>query len=206
MLLKKELSVCQRGRKNNVLQKGGNDLLYRVKFNSIQTMTTQAENLLNPSRYYLSGEAKKRLRWLYILYDQCDNNTTQAANKIGISREWLSKIKSIFEKNKKDPRSLEPKSRAPNDTSNRNRISQEKEDKILEIRNRYPWGEEKISTILLRDYCLKVSKNTVNRYLHIHKRINPKISAKNQKFWKDKKQRERQKQINLKIKIIFPEL
>lgn len=189
---------------NNNLQKGGNDLLYRIKLNSIQTMATQAENLLNPSRYYLSAEAKKRLRWLYILYYECNDNITKSANKIGVSREWLSKIKSIFEKNKKDPRSLEPKSRAPNDTSDRNRISQEKENKILEIRDEYPWGEEKISTILLRDYHLKVSKNTVNRYLHRHKRINPKISAKNKNAWKNKKQREKQKQINLKIKYRPP--
>ncbi|MBI4653064.1 hypothetical protein HY750_02320 [Candidatus Kuenenbacteria bacterium] len=49
-------------------------------------MQTKAENLLNPFRYYLSNEAKKRLKWLYILYYECDNNVTKAANKINISR------------------------------------------------------------------------------------------------------------------------
>ena len=72
-----------------------NNLLYRIKINSIQLMQTKAERKLNPLRYYLSDSAKKRLRWMYIIYYECDNNISQAANKIGISREWLSKIKSV---------------------------------------------------------------------------------------------------------------
>ena len=76
-------------------------------------MQSQAENRLNPYRYYLSEQAKKRLRWLYVLYYECDDNTTLAAKKIGLSREWLSKLKNKFEDNDKDPRSLEPESKAP---------------------------------------------------------------------------------------------
>jgi len=49
-------------------------------------MQTKAENLLNPFRHHLSESAKKRLRWLYIVYYEADNNVTRAANKIGISR------------------------------------------------------------------------------------------------------------------------
>jgi len=37
------------------------------------------------------------LRWLYIVYYEADNNVTKVANKIGISREWLSKIKNKLE-------------------------------------------------------------------------------------------------------------
>jgi transposase len=156
-------------------------------------MQTKAENLLNPLRYYLSDEAKKRLRWLYILYYEYDYNVKKAANKIGISREWLSKIKSRFEKSNKDPRSLEPESRAPHYTNNRQRIPQETEEKILEIRDKYGWGKEDISVVLWRDYQLKASASTVNRYLHKHLRINPKISGRHQKAWLEKKIRENQK-------------
>jgi len=169
-----------------------NELKYRVNLNSIQLMQNKAENLLNPLRYYLSDEAKKRLRWLYVLYHEGADNVALTANKIGISREWLSKIKNKFEKHNRDPRSLEPQSRAPHQTGNRQRISPETEAKILEIRDRYGWGKEDISIVLWRDYHLKASASTVNRYLHKHLRINPKISERNQKAWAEKKIRDNQ--------------
>ena len=179
--------------------------MYRVIRNSIQTMQTNVENLLNPYRYYLSEGAKKRLRWLYILYEECGNNVSRAANKIGISREWLSKIKSKFERNYRDPRCLEPESRAPCHTSKRKKISKETEDLILKVRDQYPaWGEKKIARIIWRDYQVKVSKNTVNRYLHKHQRIDPKISERNEKAWQLKKEREKVEEINLKIKYRPP--
>jgi len=180
-----------------------NELLSRVKLNSRQFMQTKAENLLNPLRYHLSEAAKKRLRWLYEIYYETDNDVKKAANKIGISREWLSKIKNKFERSNKDPRSLEPESRAPRDTTNRNKISQETEQKILEIRDRYGWGKEDISVVLKRDYDLAASPSTVNRYLHKHKRLDPKISEKNQKAWAEKKIREKEK-ISLTIKYRPP--
>jgi len=182
-----------------------NGFLYRVINNSIQLMQTKAENLLNPHCQHLSREAKKRLRWLYILYEECGNNVKQAANKIGVSRQWLSKIKFIFERNKRDPRSLEPESRAPRNTSKRNRIPKETEEMIIFVRNNYPaWGEKKIARILWRDYHIKVSKNTVNRYLHKHLKIDPKISEKNKKAWLVKREREKNKEINLKLKYRPP--
>ena len=188
-----------------LLKNNKSDFLYRVINNSIQLMQTKANNLLNPHRHYLSKEAKKRLRWLYILYEECSNNVKQASNKIGISRQWLSVIKSIFEKNGRDPRSLEPESRAPCNTSKRNRIPKETEKMIIFVRDNYPfWGEKKIARILWRDYDIKVSKNTVNRYLHKHLRIDPKISDKNKKAWQGKKEREKEKGIILKLKYRPP--
>lgn len=153
-------------------------------------MQTKAENLLNPHRDHLSAEAKKRLRWLYILYEECENNVKRAANKIGISRQWLSIIKAIFENSHRDPRSLEPESRTPWDTSKRKRIAKEIENKILEVRDKYGWGKEKIAAFLKTEYALKVNHNTVNKYLHIHKKINPRLSLKNFNAFKDKKERE----------------
>ena len=121
------------------------DLIKEIKNNLIKSMQTRAEKLLNPNNYHLSVEAKKRLRWLYILYYEQQGNVTKAANRIGISRPWLSKIKSIFEHNHRDPKKLESLSRAPNNTSKRKRISKDVEDLILNIRDRYGWGKEKIS-------------------------------------------------------------
>lgn len=121
-----------------------NELLYRITLNSIEYMNTKAENLLNPVHYRLSSKAKRRLRWMYVLYYECGGNVTSAAHKINISRQWLSALKSKFEGSGNDPRRLEPESRAPNNTSCRNRIFQEAEDKIVEVRGKYPaWAEKK---------------------------------------------------------------
>ncbi len=119
-------------------------------------MQLKAEKLLNPNNYHLSPEAKKRLRWLYLHYEK-QGNVTQAANKAGISRQWLSKIKAIFERNNCHPRSLEPLSRAPHHTSKRKRISKDAEQKILEIRDNYGWGKEKISAYLKTEYGDKLA-------------------------------------------------
>jgi len=179
----------------------GNDLLESVRINSLQLMATKAENLLNPCRYHLSGEAKKKLKWLYLLYYECGGNASKASNKIGISRQWLSTVKNNFERSQRDPRELEPESRAPLNASKRKRISKEMEERIIEIRDCYPcWGKEKISVILKRDYSLQAHPSTVNRYLRKHFRIDPKISVKNKRAWRNKKQKE----INLKIKYRPP--
>lgn len=167
-------------------------------------MQTVAENLLNPLRYYLSDEAKKRLKWLYLLYYECDENVTQAANKIGVSRQWLSTLKNKFERNIKDPRSLEPASRAPRSTVNRDRIAQETENKIIELRDEHGWGKKPISVVLKRDYGLAAGSSTVNRYLHKHKKICPKISERNEKAWLEKKLREELGKINLTVKYRPP--
>jgi transposase InsO family protein len=171
---------------------GINQLRYGISNNSLPIMQSQAERRLNPFNYYLSKEAKKRLKWLYLLYYEFDSNVSLAAKKIGLSREWLSKLKSKFEKSSKNPRSLEPKSKAPRNTNNRERIPEETEEKILKIRDKYGWGKEDISVVLWRDYHLKACPSTVNRYLHKHARINPKISERNQKAWLEKKIREDQ--------------
>lgn len=182
-----------------------NELTYRIKLNSIQLMQTKAENLLNPKKYHLSKEAKKRLRWIYIIYYETRGNVKKAANQIGVSREWLSKLKSKFEKSGKDPRSLEQKSRAPKNTNNRERIADEVEDKILEIRDEHGWGKESISVVLDRDHKMQASSSTVNRYLHKHKRICPKISERNKKVWIEKKLRDELKEkTNITVKYRPP--
>lgn len=178
-------------------------MIREVKNNLIKSMQTIAEKLLNPNNYHLSSEAKKKLRWLYVLYYECRDNVAQAANKIGVSREWLSKTKSKFERCHQDPRSLEPESRTPHDTSKRKRISKETENKILEVRDKYGWGKEKISGFLFTEYKIRVRPNTVNKYLHIHKRIDPKLSLKNIEAFRDKKQRESERVV-FKVKYRPP--
>lgn len=169
-----------------------NTWLEDIKQRNIQRMTNLAEKKLNPKHYHLSTEAKRRLHWLYILYYEQDGNVTKAANKIGISRQWLSPLKNIFEKRGKDPRVLEPESKAPIHTSNRKRISKNIEDTILKVRkdSKNVWGKVKIAVVLERDYKIKIDPNTVNNYLHKHKLIDPKISLKNSKAWQAKKARE----------------
>lgn len=184
------------------------ELLYRVNLNSlnsIQYMQTRAEKLFNPCRYHLSAEAKKRLRWMYLLYSEEEGNVTRAAKKIGLSRQWLSELKSVFEYHRKDPRSLEPESKAPHHTDKRQKISREAEEKILAIRDKYGWGKAPISTVLFRDYRLQASPSTVNRYLRKHLRIDPKLSERNKKAWAEKKLRESLKENqNLIIKYRPP--
>ena len=180
-------------------------ILDRINFNSIQLMKTKAIQKLNPYRYQLSKVAKQRIRWLYVAYYETNNNVTMAASKIGISREWLSKIKSKFENSQRDPRSLEPESTAPFNINKRQRISKEIEEKILEVRNKHPYlGEKKISRVLERDYQIKVSSPTINRYLHKHQKISPTISDRIKKAWSEKKEREKSKEINLKVKYRPP--
>lgn len=179
------------------------DLIKEVKNNLIKSMQTRAEKLLNPHHYHLSSAAKTRLRWLYILYYEQQGNVSRAANRAGISRQWLSEIKTIFEHNNRDSRSLEPQSKAPHNTSKRKRISEDIEDKILKVRDKYGWGKEKISAFLKTEYGIKVHHNTVNKYLHLHKRIDPKLSLKNIKAFQDKKQRDSEKTI-FKVKFRPP--
>lgn len=152
---------------------------------SINIMQNKAESRLNPRGYKLSDEAKKRLRWMYIIEFECDGNISRAAKKIGISRPWLSQIYSKWIKDR-DPLALEPKSRAPNNTDNRKRIGQEIENKIIEVRKEYHWGKDKLATILDRDHNTKVGASTVNRYLDKHGLLDIKISNRIKTAYKNK--------------------
>ena len=177
---------------NNLKKEGVNAWLDDIKHNHLERMKNTAEKELNPKHYHLSDEARKRLYWLWVLYRECDSNVTIAARKIGITRQWLSMLKNLFESKGKDPRVLEPESKAPIHTKNRKRISKDIENKILKIRkdSKNVWGKVKIAVVLKRDYQVKINPNTVNKYLHKHKLIDPKISSKNSKAWRAKKARE----------------
>jgi len=170
--------------------------------NKTDIMQTQAEIKLNRLRYYLSPEAKKRLKWMYVVKYECDNNLTQAAKRIGISRTWLSQVHGHWKNHGEDPRSLEPESRAPHDASNRKRIDQKIENKIIEIRKKFkPWGKDKLTVILKRDFKMKAGASTVNRYLHKHNLIDPKLSEKNKLAWRRKKEK-----IEMKFKMRPPSI
>lgn len=177
------------------------DLIRVQEAKLIKFMQSRAERMLNPKKYYLSEDAKKKLRWLYVLYYEQEKNVSRAANNIGISRQWLFNVKKIFEYNNRDPRSLEPQSRAPNNTSNRkDRIAKYKEDLIIKTRKDYGWGKDKITAYLDNELKIKINHNTINKYLHKHKLISPKISLKNSQAMMKKKERE----INLRAKFRPP--
>ena len=167
-----------------------NDWLNGLIIDPTNLMQTKATKRLNPYNYHLSSSAKQRLSWLYLLYYEQDGNVTKTSSRIGISRQWLSVLKAIFEKNDRDPRSMEPVSRAPHDTTNRSRITRDAENKIIAIRDAYGWGKEKIAAHLKDEQGLEVNHNTVNKYLHRHNRISPALSLKNIKAWQNKKQRD----------------
>lgn len=152
------------------------DRFYQLVNKSIDIMQTKAENELNPLKYPLSAVAKRRLKWMYIIYNECEGKVARAARKIGISRQWLSKLHSTWKKSKEDPRSLEPESKAPINTANRRKISKEIEDKIIEVRKDYHWGKDKLITVLKRDHDIKVGASTINRYLNKHGLLDVKIS------------------------------
>ena len=143
---------------------------------SVDPMQTTAQRQLNPLGLPLSEEAKKRLKWMYIIQFECGNKITKAAKKIGVSRQWLSKIHSKWESSGQDPKSLEPESRAPNNTDKRNRIDSEIKDAIVEARKKYHWGKDKLTTILDTEYKIIVSPTTINRYLNKKGLINVKIA------------------------------
>jgi transposase len=144
----------------------------------IDIMQTKAESKLNPLQYPLSDEAKKRLKWMYIIHFECDGKITKASKRIGVSRQWLSELHSKWNRSGKDPRALEPQSKAPKHTDNRERINQKIEDKIIEVRKEYHWGKDKLATILDRDHDIQVGASTVNRYLDKHGLLDIKISKR----------------------------
>ena len=146
----------------------------------------QIEHKLNPLRYHLSDEAKKKLRWMYIVHYECDKNITKGAIKIGKSRQWLSQINKRWISNKKDPRSLEPDSRAPKNTDNRIRIDSETEDEIIRLRGKYHWGKDKLVTLIENAEGMKAGATSINRILDKHGLLDVKISSKNKLAHKNK--------------------
>ena len=160
---------------------------------SIDIMQTKANEKLNPLKYPLSDEARKRLKWMYIIHFECNKNIAKASRRIGVSRQWLSKIHSTWINSEKDPRSLEPKSKAPKNTDNRKRINLETENKILEVRKEYHWGKDKLETILDRDYNVQVGTSTINRYLDKHGLLDIKISKRIKSAHKNKIIEQKQK-------------
>ncbi len=106
-----------------------------------------------------------------------------------------------------DANPREPKSKAPHDTSSRQRVSKETEVLIIQIRDGSlnSWGKEKIARVLKRDYGINVNPNTVNKYLHKHQRISPKISLKNIKAFEEKKKRDSE-DILFKVKFRPPRI
>lgn len=148
------------------------------------------QRTLNPRRYHLSREAEKRLRWMYVVERRCAGNLTQAADALHVSREWLTKLHRRFIRSRRDPRTLESRSRAPRDCSKRKRTPPPTVEMIVSVRRQYPaWGKEKIARILARTHGVTVSPTTVGRYLTKKRLINPRISEKNRRAWNGRRER-----------------
>ena len=76
----------------------------------------------------------------------------------------MSHLKQMFEHNNKDPRCLEPESRAPGTTDKRNRIPKETENLILKVRDESlnSWGKEKTNKYI-QERAIKSSKTAYPR-------------------------------------------
>lgn len=160
---------------------------------SIDIMQSKANKKLNPLKHPLSDEAKKRLKWIYIIHFECNKNVSRAARRIGISRTWLSQINSKWLKADKDPCSLEPVSKTPLNTDKRKKIDKKIEDKIIWARKEYHWGKDKLETVLKRDHGMKVGASTINRYLDKHGLLDVKISKRIKSAHKNKIIEQKQK-------------
>jgi transposase InsO family protein len=169
------------------------DGFYQLIHQTVDFMQTKAENKLNPFKHPLSDEAKKRLKWMYIIHFECGGRIAKAARKINISRQWLSKLHSAWDGADKDPRALEPESRAPRNTDRRKRIAWQAENKIIEVRNKYRWGKDKLATVLRRDHGIRIGSSTVNRYLGKHGLLDVKISRRIKTAHQDKLIEQKQK-------------
>jgi hypothetical protein len=169
------------------------DRFYQLVNKSIDTMRNKAETQLNPEGCILSDEAKKRLKWMYIIHAECNGKIARAARKVGVTRQWLSTIHSSWIKADRNPLSLEPQSTAPINTDNRRRVSAEVEAAILKARKEYHWGKDKLMTVLDRDEKIKVGSSTINRCLDSHGLLDIKISARIKQAHLNKKIERRQK-------------
>ena len=148
---------------------------------------TVAESVLNPSKKYLSADARKRVGWIYDVEYRHGGNVSRAARKIGTSREWLAKLYGKFRKSGRDPASLEPGSRAPLDTAKRARSPKKVEALVLATRKKYPaWGKEKVVRILSRDHGVTTSASTVGRILRRNGLVSRKLSDRNRRAWRGK--------------------
>ena len=166
----------------------------------VDIMRTKYEQKYNPKRYLISEAVKQRLKWISILEQESGGNITKASKRVGVSREWLSKLYTRFKACDKDPRKLEPKSRAPKNTSNRKRTTQKTIDQIIKLRKKYPaWGKEKLARLMWTQHKIKLGHNTVNRYLTTAGLLNIRISQKNKMAFKNKILKQRIKQRPPKI-------
>lgn len=172
----------------------------RSNVDKIDLMHTKYELALNPKAYYLSDSAKQRLKWIHQLQQEHQGNISKAAKHLSLSRQWLSTLYNLWLKNNKDPRRLEPLSRAPRNTTNRRRVSQDTVNRIIALRKEYPaWGKEKLARLMWTRHKIKVGHNTINRYLANAKLLNIKISQKNKLAFKNKLLLQRIKQRPPKI-------
>lgn len=157
-------------------------------------MIANYDKLLNPNNFKLSDAARKRLKWMYVVTYEAGGSIRLAADKLGISRQWLSVVWGQWTKAGRDPRALEPESRAPLHTFNRIRIDSSTIEKIIELRKEYPcWGKEKIAKKLEIRHNIKVCPTTVNNYLKKFRLLNVRLSEKNKQAYRNKTLKQQQR-------------
>ena len=117
----------------------------------------------------LSPKAKVKYEAYLTYRDMKSKNITMKdigkiyhVDKSTISR-WIKEVEKALEVRRYQ--TLEPKSRAPINTLRKRRLSYEDKEKIIEIRDKYRCGKDKIAKYLKRDYGTIISPSTIHRYI-----------------------------------------
>jgi len=114
----------------------------------------------------LSGRAKLKLK-AYQIYKLDKLSMREIANIFEVDVSTISRWITQVRKAKQIRRYtiLEPKSKAPKNTSRKTVLTPQIKEQILSIRDKYKCGKEKIAKYMYRDYDIKISSSTVHRYL-----------------------------------------
>ena len=109
----------------------------------------------------ISREAKKRLQWMDHYHKH--GNARFTCRYFGISPQTFYRWKNRFDRY--DLTTLEEQSRRPHKVR-KPETPEETQERIRELRNRYPrWGKDKL-VVLLRREGIKISASTVGRVIH----------------------------------------
>ena len=152
----------------------------------------------------LSFKAKRKLE-AYQLYQTGKLTMQEIATVLSVHKSTVSRwIENANEAMQSGCyQVLEPKSTAPYNTPREKVLTMENKQQILEIREKFKCGKDKIEIYLKRDYNITISSSTIGRYLK-------KLSLRDDPMFynrhKVKRKRKRRKKPLIRPKEIFDKL
>ena len=152
----------------------------------------------------LSSKAKRKLE-AYQLYQTGKLTMQEIATVLSVHKSTVSRwIENVTEAMHSGCyQVLEPKSTAPYNTPREKVLTMENKQQILEIREKFKCGKDKIEIYLKRDYNITISSSTIGRYLKkLSLRDDPMFYNRN----KVKRKRKRRRKPLIRPKEIFDKL